>query len=77
MGVYCPVGIQHFGPSGSEVVGPQGTISGQTTHSHISGDSSRKNGTDCQDPDFDQQHAETLCMLHRGTWWPHVDVVMW
>ena len=24
-----------------------------------------------QGPDSDKQHAETLCMLHRGTWWPH------
>ena len=63
--VHCPVGIWNLGPSGSGVVGPQGPISRQATHSHISGDSSMMSGTDCpggQDPDFDQQHAEMLCM---------------
>ena len=54
------------GQSGSCVAMPQGPISRQTTHSHISGDSSRKMGpiVPYQDPDLDQQYAERRCACH-------------
>ena len=82
--MHCTVGIRNLGPSGSDVVGPQGPISRQSMHWHISGDSSRMSGPifPGQDPDFDQQHTETLCMCadarggHTMYWFSSLDNVV-